>query len=143
VLRDQVGRIRTGANGLVLLGIGANDLTTGTPPEVFARRFTTVIQRVRERTGAPIVVSNVPDVSLARAIQPAWRGPLSARVDAYNAVIARVAREHDLVVFDLCALTRKMLPAHPEYLSGDGYHPSDTGYEAWAAGLWPVVRRLL
>jgi acyl-CoA thioesterase I len=143
VLHDEVGRIARGAHGLVLIGIGANDLTSGTAPEVFRRQFEAVVAGVRARTDAPIVVSNVPDVSLAKAIQPAWRAPLTARVDAYNAVIAKVAHERNLVVFDLCALTRQTLPAHPEYLSGDGYHPSDRGYEAWAAGLWQVVRRVL
>jgi acyl-CoA thioesterase-1 len=143
VLRDQVDRIERGAHGLVLIGIGANDLTSGIAPEVFGKRFEAIVTRVRARTDAPIVVSNVPDVSLAKAIQPDWRAPLAARVDAFNALIARLARERSLVVFDLCALTRQTLPAHPEYLSYDGFHPSDRGYEAWAAGLWQVVRRVL
>jgi acyl-CoA thioesterase-1 len=143
VLHDEVGRIERGTHGLVLIGIGANDLTSGTAPDVFGRRFEEIVAGVRARTDAPIVVCNVPDVSLAKAILPAWRIPLAARVDAYNAVIAKVARERNLVVFDLCALTRRTLPTHPEYLSADGFHPSDRGYEAWAVGLWQVVRRVL
>jgi lysophospholipase L1-like esterase len=143
VLRDQVGKIRPGARGLVLIGIGANDLTGGLPPEVFARQFATLVASVRAKTDAPIVVSNVPDVSLAKAIEPASRPQIAARVDAYNGAIAKLARERGLVVFDLCALSRATLPAHPEYLSFDGYHPSDSGYEAWAAALWEVVRRVL
>jgi acyl-CoA thioesterase I len=143
VLHDEVGRIERGAHGLVLVGIGANDLTSGTASDVFGRQFEAIVAGVRARTDAPIVVSNIPDVSLAKAIQPAWRAPLAARVDAYNAVIAKVARERNLVVFDLCALTRQTLPTHPEYLSVDGFHPSDRGYEAWATGLWQVVRRVL
>jgi lysophospholipase L1-like esterase len=126
-----------------LIGIGANDLTNGTAPEVFGKRFEAIVAGVRARTDAPIVVSNVPDVSLAKAIQPDWRAALRARVDVYNAIVAKLARERGLVVFDLCALTRQTLPAHPEYLSVDGFHPSDSGYEAWAAGLWQVVRGVL
>jgi lysophospholipase L1-like esterase len=143
VLHDQVRGIQRGARGLVLIGIGANDLTSGTAPEVFATRFEAIVASVRALTDAPIVVSNVPDVSLAPAIPPVWRAPLAARVDAYNAVITELARKRSLMVFDLCGLTRQMLPAHPEYLSGDGFHPSDSGYEAWAAGLWQIVRRAL
>ena len=64
-------------------------------------------------------------------------------MDSYNAVIARVAHQNDLQVFDACAMTRKQLPSHPEYLSADGFHPSDQGYQAWADGLWTVVQRVL
>lgn len=144
VLRDQVPRIKDGmGDDLVVVGIGANDLTQGLEARQFGQRFEALAAGIRARTQAAVVVSNVPDVSLAAAVLPEWRPALAARVDAYNAVISRVSRERGLLVFDLCALTRQQLPHHPEYLSPDGYHPSDRGYQAWAEGLWQVVRRAL
>lgn len=143
VLERQLPRLGAGGPGLVVLGVGANDLTDNLPPPVFARHFEAVISGIRARTRAAIVVSNVPDMSLAPVIWPAVRPAIAARVDAYNDVIAAVARKHDLHVFDLCRLTREQLPDHPEYFSTDGYHPSDLGYEVWAEGLWRVVRRVL
>ena len=142
VLTGQVPRMAPGPIGLVVVGVGVNDLTRGVPPEIFAQRFEAVISAVRERTAAPIVVSNLPDVSLARAVWPDLRPALAARVDGYNAAIARVADKHGLSLFDTCAMTRQELPTHPEYLSGDGFHPSDQGYQAWGDGLWRIVRRL-
>jgi lysophospholipase L1-like esterase len=143
VLHDQVTRVTGGQTGLVVLGVGVNDLTRNVSPEVFAQEFQTLIAAVRARTSAPIVVSNLPDVSLARAVWPDVRPALAARVDSYNGVIARVAAQNGLEVYDLCAMTRAQLPRHPEYLSPDGFHPSDQGYEAWAEGLWQVVQRVL
>jgi acyl-CoA thioesterase-1 len=143
VLHDQVVGVPKGQAGLVVLGVGANDLTENVSSEVFGRRFEAIISGIRARTQAPIVVSNLPDISLATAVWPALRPVLAARVDAYNAVIARLARRYDLPVYDLCAMTRRTLPDHPEYLSADGFHPSDKGYEAWADGLWQVVQRIL
>lgn len=143
VLQRQVPRLGEADGGLVLLGVGANDLMRNLPPAAFARHFEALVAGIRGRTRAAVVVSNVPDVSLSRAVWPAVRPAVAARVDAYNDVIAAVARKHDLHVFDLCRLTRDQLPTHPEYLSSDGYHPSDLGYEAWAEGLWRVVRRAL
>jgi lysophospholipase L1-like esterase len=113
------------------------------PPDQFARRFEGLVAAIRARTQAAVVVSNVPDVSLSRAVWPALRAQVAARVDAYNRVIATVARRHELRVFDLCRMTRERLPSHPEYLSADGYHPSDLGYQAWADGLWQVVQAAL
>jgi acyl-CoA thioesterase-1 len=143
VLRDQVDRVVPGSASLVLLGVGVNDLTHDVPPERFAQLYESVIERLRARTAAPIVVSNIPDVSLARAVWPALRAPLAARVDVYDRIIERVALQHGLSVFDACAMTRNSLPPHPEYLSSDGFHPSDAGYQAWAEGLWQVVKRVL
>lgn len=142
VLSHQVSRIAPGT-GLVLLGVGVNDLTRNVSPEQFQRKLESIITRIRARTDAPIVVSNLPDISLARAVWPELRPQLASRVDAYNIAIARVSRTQRLTVFDACAMTRQELPAHPEYVSSDGFHPSDRGYEVWADGLWEVVQSLL
>ena len=144
VLRDQLGRIPTGASGLVLVGAGTNDLIGGVDPEAFGRRFEALLAGLRARTASPIVVSNVPDVSLAPAA--AWvpsRAALASRIDAFNRAIAGVARRHDAVVFDLCSFTRRELPRHPEYVSADGFHPSDRGYQAWTDEVWRVIERTL
>lgn len=143
LLRDQLPRVRPAAKTLVLVGIGVNDLTGGVAPDVFGRRFDVLLTALQSRLRGPIVVSNLPDVSRARAVWPALQSQLAARVDVYNAIVESVARKHGVVVYDVCVMTRRTLPAHPEYLSGDGYHPSDAGYEAWADGLWPIVKRAL
>jgi len=83
----------------------------------------------------------VPKASSPRSA--AARAPLAAQVDLYNAVIARVAGRHGIAVYDVCAMTRTTLPSHPEYLSGDGYHPSDAGYQLWADGLWRILQPLM
>jgi lysophospholipase L1-like esterase len=144
VLHDQLARIPSGTSGLVLVGVGTNDLIGGLDPDAFGQRFEALLAGLRARTGSPIVVSNVPDVSLAPAA--AWvpsRAALAGRIDAFNRVIAAVAHRHDAVVFDLCAFTRRELPRHPEYVSSDGFHPSDRGYQAWTNEVWRVIERAL
>jgi acyl-CoA thioesterase-1 len=143
VVRDQLVQVPVGATGLVLVGAGANDAIAAIDPTAFRRRFETLLAGLRARTSSPIIVSNIPDVSLApvAALLPS-RLALAERIDAYNRVIASIARNYDAVVFDLCALTRRELPRHPEYLSSDGFHPSDRGYEAWADGVWKKLVQL-
>jgi acyl-CoA thioesterase-1 len=143
LIRDQLPRVLPGQKALSIVGIGVNDLTSGVDPQVFAKRFETIVGALRSRTTGPIVVSNLPDISMAPAVWPAVRAPLAAQIDIYNGLIARVAERHGIAVYDVCAMTRRTLPSHPEYLSGDGYHPSDAGYQLWADGLWRIVQHLL
>ncbi|MBJ7596576.1 SGNH/GDSL hydrolase family protein [Candidatus Nephthysia bennettiae] len=60
---------------------------------------------------------------------------VAALVDAYNAAIARVAARHGATVVDLAAQTATTLDQHPDYLSGDGLHPSAKGAAAIAAAF--------
>jgi acyl-CoA thioesterase I len=143
LLRDQLPRVQADQTALIIVGIGVNDLTSGAAPELFGRRLEGILSGLRSRTARPIVVSNLPDISLAPAVWSAARGPLAAQVDVYNTLIARIAGRLGIVVYDVCAMTRRTLPSHPEYLSGDGYHPSDAGYQVWADGLWDIVRTLI
>jgi lysophospholipase L1-like esterase len=58
-----------------------------------------------------------------------------ALVDAYNAAIARVAARHGATVVDLAGQAADTLDQHPDYLSGDGLHPSAKGAAAIAAAF--------
>src|SRR5215213_3100291 len=68
VLRAQVGRVGDAGPSLVTVGIGINDLTRQVTPEQFARNFDEIVARVRAQTDAPVVVSNLPDISHAPAV---------------------------------------------------------------------------
>ena len=143
VLADQVPRVPRGAHALVTVGVGVNDLHRQVPPAVFAERFEAILAGVRARTDAPVVVTNLPDVSLAPII-PAYLQPAVAQlVRAYNQAIAAAAARHRALVGDTYTVSRREIPAHPEFFSADGFHPSDAGYEFWAGVLWPEVKKLV
>jgi len=144
-LRDQVPQLaRIGAEAsLVAIGIGANDVRAHTALAAFAHRFEAIVAGVQAHTRAPIIISNVPDISLAPAVPPESRAPAAQRAAAFNRAIDEVARRHGARVFDLYHLSQELIPLHPEYFAADGYHPSAKGYEAWAARLWPLVESAL
>lgn len=59
----------------------------------------------------------------------------------FNGRIADAAARHGLHLADIHGKSALVIPTHPEFLSPDGFHPSDEGYEFWAFELWPVVKR--
>ncbi|HEX8721425.1 MAG TPA: SGNH/GDSL hydrolase family protein [Pyrinomonadaceae bacterium] len=143
VLRSQVGRVGAAGASLVTVGIGINDLTRQLPSEQFARNFEEIITRVRAQTGAPVVVSNLPDISHAPAVPAFLRDEMRRRLLVYNERVAEAAARHRLFLADSFSKSAAVIPSHPEFFSPDGFHPSDEGYEFWAFEMWPVVKRAL
>ncbi|HEX8143355.1 MAG TPA: SGNH/GDSL hydrolase family protein [Pyrinomonadaceae bacterium] len=140
VLREQVGAALSSSTTLVTLGIGINDAGRGVAVERFARNYEEIIKRVRARTGAPIVLTNLPDVSLAPVVPVFMRHEARRRIELYNQRIDEIAKKHGLLVVDAYTTTHEVIPSHPEFFSSDGFHPSDIGYEYWAKTMWPTVK---
>ena len=143
VLRAQVGRVGDARPTLVTVGIGINDLARQATPEQFARNFDELAARLRAQTAAPVVVSDLPDVSHAPAVPAFLREEARRRLQLFNEGLAGVAARHGLHLADSFEKSAAVIPAHPEFFSTDGFHPSDEGYEFWAFEMWPTVRKAL
>jgi acyl-CoA thioesterase-1 len=141
VLRDQTTQpALSSSTTLVTLGIGINDAGRGSTPEQFARNYEEIIKRIRARTNAPIVITNLPDVSLAPVVPLYMRDQARRRIELYNEGIREIAARYGLRVVDAFKTTHEVIPTHPEFFSSDGFHPSDIGYEYWAKTMWPTVK---
>lgn len=140
VLRGQAGRVGEARPTLVTLSIGINDVSRQVSPEQFARNYEEILARVREQTDAPVVLSNLPDISHAPAVPAFLRDEARRRIELFNARIAEAAARHRLPLVDTYAKSQAVIPKHPEFFSPDGFHPSDEGYEFWAFEMWPTVK---
>jgi len=143
VLRGQLDNGVAKHPQLVTLGVGINDVSHSVPLEQFAQNYDRILTTLKEKTNAQIVVANIPDVSTARVVPSYLRGKYHQQIVAYNQRLEEIAKRHGVTVFDIFSITTSELPAHPEYFSPDGFHPSDEGYEMWAVQMWPVIERVL
>ena len=141
VLRGQLSRGIAADPNLVTLGIGINDIGHGMGVEEFARNFEEIVSQLRQRTQAVIVVTNIPDISSAPRIPEFVRPQYRQTMTAFNQRLEAIAARYEVTVFDVYTITRDQLPAHPEFFSSDGFHPSDAGYKLWASEMWPVIAR--
>ncbi|MFN2454725.1 MAG: SGNH/GDSL hydrolase family protein [Pyrinomonadaceae bacterium] len=140
VLRTQLAAAIKARPTLLTLGIGINDVTHGASVEQFARNYEEIVARLKKETGAPLVLTNIPDIALAPAVPAFARDELRRRINLFNERIKGIAERHDALIVDAYGLTRDIIAAHPEFFSSDGFHPSDAGYEYWAKTMWPVVK---
>ncbi|HEY9403825.1 MAG TPA: SGNH/GDSL hydrolase family protein [Pyrinomonadaceae bacterium] len=143
VLRSQLTRLDSTRPTLVTLGIGINDVSHGVAPAEFARNYEEIVTRLKSKTDAPIVATNIPDISHAPRVPAFLHEQVRQRIQLFNTHIAEIGKRHDLLVVDAYGMSREVIPNHPEFFSPDGFHPSDEGYEYWAKMMWPTVKEAI
>jgi acyl-CoA thioesterase I len=142
VLKNQLDRGLRADPQLITLGIGINDIGHGFTVKQFADNYDQILKRLRANSQAPIVISNIPDISSSQRVPPALRESTQQVIIQFNQRLAEIASTHGATVIDVYAVTHEQLPKHPEYFSADGFHPSDQGYELWADAVWPTIARM-
>jgi acyl-CoA thioesterase I len=141
VLTQQLDRAIDLKPDLVTISVGPNDITEEVPIADYMRHMDRVLARLASETRAVVVVNLLPDL----AITPRFRGHeaqavVGRRSVEFNAVVEKLAKRHGAQVVDLYAPSRREVPARPELMARDGYHPSDLGYARWAELMWEAVR---
>ena len=134
-LQTELPAVVASNSDVVTVWMVVNDINSRISPAAYQGELDAVLATLQQRTHARVFVGNVPDLTklpVYKGIDPAQ---LTATAQTFNAIIAQIARAHGATVVDLYAATAQTLPAHPEYISGDGFHPSTAGY-ADLAGIW-------
>lgn len=118
--------VATGVD-LALIVIGANDLTSFTPPALGARLLHDAVEDLR-RAGARVVVVPAPDLGVVSRVPPAYRAFVSQASQLYaRAQADAVVRAGGTVAdVDRDLVTRFATDEH--LFSADRFHPSAAGY---------------
>ena len=143
LVRGQLDRGVAMNPDLVTVGIGINDIGHGLTIDQFAKNYENIFSTLRDKTHAQIVVTNVPDISSGPRIPGSMRSQYQQQIIKFNERLEEIAKRHGVTVFDMYTVSKDELPAHPEYFSSDGFHPSDAGYEMWAKHMWPTLERVM
>ncbi len=129
---------------LVTIWGGVNDLRAGVDVQTFQRQLDEVLTQISQSSVADInpptvAVLNIPDLRSLPVFRHMDQALLDAEVRTWNAAIAERAARHGAVLVDLYARWPE-LALHPEYISGDGFHPSSVGYERIAALVLDAIQ---
>ncbi|HEU5195041.1 MAG TPA: SGNH/GDSL hydrolase family protein [Methylomirabilota bacterium] len=140
VLARQLERAVALGPQLVTLSVGPNDITTHVPLAQYERNVTTILDRLVTGTPAVVVVNLLPDLVVTPRFRNHEAKPaISTLTVAFNEALERQGRRHGAELVDLYHPSREEVPAQPELIWRDGYHPSDAGYARWAELMWAGI----
>lgn len=142
VLEEQLPRALEEDPDVVVVAIGANDVTHLTRLDDVEDDMRVLLERLRG-AGVATVVAGPPDMRSPVFLEPlrtivGWRG---------NAVAERIegaAADAGVPVVPLAAGTRDHFAEEPDrYYSEDEFHPGPGGYALWADVIYPYVEDVL
>ncbi|HEX8996992.1 MAG TPA: SGNH/GDSL hydrolase family protein [Ktedonobacterales bacterium] len=146
-LKDELPQAIAEKPTLITVWLVGNDFKNCVPLAQYTADLNTLLTQLQQQTHAHVFVANAPDFSALPAVQqqaasgsfcgaPGSLASVRALAQQWNqAIDASVAAHHDTLI----DLFNSDLSTHADYVSGDGFHPSDQGYLALANLFWAQI----
>lgn len=127
---------------LITIWLVANDFIGGVTYDNYLHDLNTLLHQLHVSTHARIVMANLPDLTRLPAFAnetPAQKSQMIVAIQKWNKGIAQLAKNYGVALVDLFS-QGSQITAHPAYISGDGFHPSPSGYVQLANYFWQVIK---
>lgn len=129
---------------LITVWLVANDFIGGVTYSDYMQDLNTLLAQLRSHTHAHIVMANLPDLTRLPAfadLTATQKTHMLSAIRQWNTGLAQQASRYGVTLVDLFS-QGSQLTAHPEYISGDGFHPSPSGYVQLANLFWQAIEKL-
>ncbi len=126
---------------LITIWLVANDFIGGVPYDSYMQDLDTLLKQLRNGTQAKIVMANLPDLTLLPSLShstAAKKEQVRGEIQRWNSRIASLANQYNVTQVNLYS-HNSQITAHPEYVSGDGFHPSAAGYVQLSNFFWTAI----
>jgi lysophospholipase L1-like esterase len=126
--------------GLVSLLIGVNNQYQKKTAESYAPEFEELLAMAVTLAGGKkenVFVVSIPDYGYTPFGKPN-QAVISKAIDEFNAVNRRITEKKGIKYINITDLTREGLDK-PEYVAGDGLHPSGKMYTRWVGRIVPIL----
>jgi acyl-CoA thioesterase I len=142
-LSQELPLALTTSPNLITIWLVANDFIGGVTYDNYLHDLNSLLQQLHLSTHARIVMANLPDLTRLPAFAnetASQKSQMIVAIQQWNKGIAQLAKKYAVALVDLFS-QGSQLTAHPEYISGDGFHPSPSGYVQLANFFWQVIKR--
>lgn len=113
---------------LITIWLGVNDIADKVAIPNYSRDLDFLLSRLKSQApSAQVLIANIPDLTLLPYFASYNQQELQRTIAEFNQTIAREALQHHVLLVDMSQQNYN-LRDHPEFISGDGLHPTDLGY---------------
>lgn len=125
---------------VVLLAVGANDVTHRTPLATVNANLQVIIDQLRQANPRIVIV-----FTRSPAVDAVTRFPFGAKqlvrnqVERFNKYLEPLIARSNVIVAPIAEDTRQAFLDNPSLLAADKFHPNDSGYALWT----PVITKAL
>lgn len=126
---------------LITIWLVTNDFIGGVSYQSYKDDLDSLLSLLHSRTQARIVLANLPDLTLLPMFQgatTAQKAQTRQTIIQWNQGITEEVNQYHIELLNLFQ-DGSEITAHPEYISGDGFHPSAQGYARLAQLFWQVI----
>jgi lysophospholipase L1-like esterase len=123
--------------GLVSLLIGVNNQYRGRSLDDYKSEFTGLLYKAIRFSGEHpenVYVLSIPDWGVTPFAEGRGKQKIAGEIDAFNEVCQNVSTQLQCKYIDITA-SQRIDGSRPEFLAGDGLHPSGKEYAKWALKL--------
>ena len=124
---------------LVTVWLGTNDIVNQVTLGDYQQSLDDILTQLAQNGHPHVAVANIPDLNLLPRFYSSDQESLRAEVQQWNKVVAQEVKAHGDILVDVYSESADLL-GHPEYLSGDGLHPSTLGYQLIANYFYTVLK---
>ncbi len=135
VIENQLPQVLTLKPDLVTVSIGANDIRGRVKLSQFEKDLTFLVETLQRETDAKIIINNIPDFSTLPTLPIYIRIASKILIHRFNKSIEKISDNFGLTLVDIFKVSRKFTKQWRDFISTDGYHPSDAGYALWAQAI--------
>ena len=126
---------------LITVWLVANDFIGGVAYNDYMQNLAALLSQLHNGTRARIFMANLPDLTRLPAFSndsAAHKAQMLKEIERWDSGIAQQAARYSVTLVDLLQHGSE-ITAHPEYISGDGFHPSPAGYAQLANVFWQAI----
>lgn len=117
---------------IVTVWLGVNDILQSVSVDAYEQGLEAILHALDERTQAHVFVGNIPDLTALPYFAAYDQQALRAKIAQWNAAVDQAVAATGAILVDINA-SWDTVAQHPEYVAGDGLHPSTEGATQLAA----------
>lgn len=140
VRTTQLAQALVAKPDVVLLAVGANDVTHLTRSAPFRTDLEAIIQSLqRQNPNVKIIATGVPAMGSVPRLPWPLKQLAGLRTRQLNDIYTEVGTRYSLTLAPIAQETGLTFIKHPEYFAADKFHPNAAGYDQWI----PVINRAI